>query len=204
MAAGAAGDLAELGGGQLAILVAVIFAVGGEGDVVEVEVQAHADRVGRDQEIDVAGLVDLDLLVARARAERAEHDRRAAALAADQLGDRIDLVGGEGDDRRALRQPRQLLLPGIGEHRHARPRDDVHAGQELLDDAAHGRRAEEQRLLAAAQVEQAVGEDMAALEIAGELHLVDRDEGRVGLARHRLDGRDPVARVAPAGSSPRR
>ena len=102
VAAGAAGDLAELGGGQLAVLVAVIFAVGGEGDVVEVEVQPHADGVGRDQEIDVAGLVDLDLLVARARAERAEHDGRAAALAADQLGDGVDLVGGEGDDRRAL------------------------------------------------------------------------------------------------------
>ena len=36
---------------------------------------------------------------------------------------------------------------------------------------------------------------MAALEIAGELHLVDGDEGRIGLARHRLDGGDPVARL---------
>ena len=71
----------------------------------------------------------------------------------------------------------------------------MHAGQQLLDDAAHRRGAEEQRLLAAAQVEHPVGEDMAALEIAGELHLVDRDEGRVGLARHRLDGGDPVARL---------
>ena len=195
VAAGAAGDLAELGGGQLAILVAVIFAVGGEGDVVEVEVEAHADRVGRDEEVDVAVLIDLDLLVARARAERAEHDRRAAALAADQLADRVDLVGREGDDRRALRQPRELLLAGIGEHRHARPRDDVHARQELLDDAAHGGGAEQQRLLAAAKIEDAVGKDVAALEVAGELHLVDRDERGVGLARHRLDGRDPVARI---------
>ena len=93
---------AELGGGQLAVLVAVEFAVGGEGDMVEVEVEPHADRVGGDEEVDVAGLEQLDLLVAGARAKRAEHHRGAAALAADQLGDRIDLVGREGDDGRAL------------------------------------------------------------------------------------------------------
>ena len=101
VAAGAAGDLAELGGGQAAVLVAVELAVGGEGDVVDVEVEAHADGVGGDEEVDVAGLEELDLGVARARAERAEHDRGAAALAADQLGDGVDLVGGEGDDGRA-------------------------------------------------------------------------------------------------------
>ena len=60
----------------------------GEGDMVEVHVEAHADRVGRDQVIDLAGLEHADLGVARARAERAEHHRRAAALAAHQLGQR--------------------------------------------------------------------------------------------------------------------
>ena len=51
--------------------------------------------------------------------------------------------------------------------------------------------AEHQRLLASAAVEHAVGEDMAALEIGAELHLVDGEEGDVEIARHRLDGRDP-------------
>ncbi len=68
-------------------------------------------------------------------------------------------------------------------------------GKKLLDDAAHRRRAEKQRLLAAAKIENAVGEDVAAFEVAGDLHLVDRDERGVRLARHRLDGRDPVARI---------
>ena len=36
---------------------------------------------------------------------------------------------------------------------------------------------------------------MAALEVRGELHLVHRDKGDVDVFRHRLDGRDPVARV---------
>ena len=55
--------------------------------------------------------------------------------------------------------------------------------------------AEQQRLVAAAPVEQAIGEDVAALEIGGELDLVERDEGHVEVARHRLDGGDPVARL---------
>ena len=43
-------------------------------------------------------------------------------------------------------------------------------------------------------MEHAVGEDVAALEVAGELDLVDGEEGGVGLRRHRLDRADPVAR----------
>ena len=188
VAAGAAGDLAELGRGELAVLVTVVFAVRGESDVIEIEIEAHADRVGRDQKVDIAVLVDLDLLVAGARAERAEDDCGAAALAPDQFADRVDFVGREGDDRRALRQPRQLLLSGVGEHRHARACNDMHARQELLDDAAHSCGAEEERLLAAAQVQDSVGKHMTALQISRDLHLVDGDEGGVCLARHRLDG----------------
>ena len=67
-------------------------------------------------------------------------------------------------------------------------------GSSFDDDAAHRRGAEEQRLLAAAEVEDAVGEDMAALEVAGELDLVDGEEGGVGLRRHGLDRAHPVAR----------
>ena len=195
MAAGAAGDLAKFGGRQVAILIAVEFPVLREGDVVEVEIEAHADGVGGDEVVDVAGLVERHLRVAGARGERAEHDGGAAALAADQLGDRVDLVGREGDDRRAAWQARQLLLAGIGKVRQARPRHDGNALQQPLDDAAHGRGAEKQRLLPAAQMQDPVGEDVAALEISGELHLVDRDEGRVGLARHRLHRADRVSRT---------
>ena len=195
MPAGAAGDLAELGGSEVAELVAVELAVLGEGDVVDVEVEAHADGVGGDQVVDVAGLVERDLGVAGARAERAEHHGRAAALAADQLGDRIDLVGGERDDGAAAGQPGQLLLTGIGKMRQPRPRHHRNAPQQALQDAAHRGGAEQQRFLAAAQMQDAVGEDVAALEVAGELHLVDRHEGGIGLARHRLDRADRIFRA---------
>ena len=96
---------------------------------------------------------------------------------------------------RAARQAGELLLAGEGELRQPRPREHMRAGQQPLDHRPHGRGAEQQRLLAAAPVEHAVGEDVAALEIGAELDLVDGDEGDVEVARHRLDGRDPVARV---------
>ena len=105
---------ANSAGGQPAVLVAVELAVGGEGDVIDVEVEPHADRVGGDEVVDVAGLVQRDLRVARARRQRAQHHGRAAALAADQLGDRVDLLGREGDDGRAARQAGDLLLAGEG------------------------------------------------------------------------------------------
>ena len=194
MAAGAAGDLAELGGGEPAELIAVELSVGGESDMVDIEVEAHADGVGGDQEIDIARLEDLDLGIARARRQRAEDDGGAAALAADQLGDGIDLVGREGDHGGAARQAGDLFRAGKGEHRHARPRHHVDAGDKLLDDPAHRRGAEEQRLLAAAEVQHAIGEDVAALEIAGELDLVDGEEGDIGLRRHRFNGADTEAR----------
>ena len=123
MAPGAAGDLAELSGAEITILVAVELAVLGKGDMVQVEVEAHADSVGGDEIVDVAGLVERHLRIAGARAQRAEHHRCAAALAADQLGDGVDLVGGEGDDRAAAGQPGQFLRAGIGKVRKPRAGD---------------------------------------------------------------------------------
>ena len=112
MAAGAAGDLAEFGRRQAAMVPAVEFPVGGEGDVIDVEIEAHADGVGRDDVVDVAVLKEIDLGVAGARRERAEHHRRAAALALDPFGDRVDLLGRKGDDGAARRQARDFLVAG--------------------------------------------------------------------------------------------
>ena len=44
-------------------------------------------------------------------------------------------------------------------------------------------------------MQQAVGEDVAAVEVLAELDLVDGDEAHVEVARHGLDGADPVARL---------
>ena len=78
--------------------------------MVDVEVEAHADGVGRDEKLDVAGLIERHLSVARTRRQRADDDGGAAALTADQFGDRVDVGSRERDDRSARRQPRNLLL----------------------------------------------------------------------------------------------
>ncbi|CAM5522761.1 hypothetical protein AFEL58S_03965 [Afipia felis] len=65
-APGAARDLGEFGGRQAAELIAVIFAVGCEGDVINIEIEAHSHRVSGDQIIDIAGLEHLHLRVAGA------------------------------------------------------------------------------------------------------------------------------------------
>ena len=164
-AACTARDLAEFGGVELAKLIAVELAIRRERYVIDIEIEAHADRVGRDQIVDIAGLIERDLRVARARRERAEHDRSAAALAADQLGDLVNFGGRERDDGGATRQAREFLLAREVQGREPRAREDVRAGKKLLHHVAHGGGAEHQRLVAAAPVEHAVGEDVPALEV---------------------------------------
>ena len=54
MAPGAARDLGKFGGRQIAVNAAVELAGAGERDVVHIEIEAHADRVGRNKEIHLA------------------------------------------------------------------------------------------------------------------------------------------------------
>ncbi len=194
VAAGAAGDLGKLGRIEIAELEAVELAVLRKGDVVDIEVEAHADRVRRDEIFDIALLVERDLRIAGTRRKRAQYHRRPAALAADKFGDGIDLVGREGDDGRALRQAGDLLGAGIEQLGKPRALDDMDARQHLFEDRLHGARTQKQRLVAPAQMQHPVGEDMAALQIAGELHLVDGDEGGARLARHGFHRADRKAR----------
>ena len=53
-------------------------------------------------------------------------------------------------------------------------------------------------------MQQAVGEDVAAVGIGAELDLVHRDEFGVAVERHRLDRAGEPARVRAGRSSPRR
>ncbi len=116
-------------------------------------------------------------------------------LAADQFCNCIDLVGGERDDRGAARLPRDLSVAGKFELRQPRPGDDVGAGQQPLDDRPHRRGAEQQRLVTAAAMQDAVGEDKTALQIGRDLDFIDGQERHVEIARHGFDGRDPEARL---------
>ena len=127
--AGPTGDLADFLAVKPARAPAVELAQAGEGDMVDVHVEAHADRVGGDEEIDFARLKEIDLRVSGSGRQRTHHHRRAAALAANEFGDGVDGVGREGDDRAAPRQARQLLRPVVDQLREAVARLDLGAGQ---------------------------------------------------------------------------
>jgi hypothetical protein len=114
-------------------------------------------------------------------------------LTPDQLGDGIDVVGREGDDGRARGQARDLLFAGIGQLRQARTRDEIGARDQIGDRLADGLGAEQEGLLAAARIQQAVREHVAALGISTQLDFVDGQEIDVDVARHGLDCGDPVA-----------
>ncbi len=87
-----------------------------------------------------------------------------------------------------LRSPAKLSVDRRGRAMIGAPGSSASIG------APHGRGADQQRLLAAAPVQQPIGENMAAIEIGGELDFVDGDEGKRPVARHRLDRGDPIAR----------
>src|SRR5262249_14943634 len=126
---GTSGNLSKLGRIELTELIAVEFAVGGESDMVDIEVQPHADCVRRHQIVDLPRLVEIDLRVARARRQRAEHDRGPTALPTDQFRDRVNLFGRKRDDRGTPGQSRKLFFAGESKPRQSRPADDAGAWQ---------------------------------------------------------------------------
>ena len=79
--------------------------------------------------------------------------------------------------------------------RHARP--GLHAGlrHQALQQRADRLGAQEHGLHQAAGVQQPVGEDVAAIGVGAELDLVDREELRVAVERHRLDRAGEPARI---------
>ena len=137
----------------------------------------------------------VDLGVAGARAERSHHHRRPAALAADQLGDGVDRVGGEGDDGAAPRQAGQLLGTGVGELAKTLAKLDVGLGAELADQRGHGRCAHQHGLRRAPRMQQPMREDVAAFRVGAELDFIDSQKLDFAIERHRLDSADEIART---------
>ena len=80
-----------------------------EGDMTDVEVQAHPDGVGRHKEINVAVLIECHLRIARPGRQRAHDDGAAPPLAADQFGDGIEILDREADDGAAVSHAADLF-----------------------------------------------------------------------------------------------
>ena len=113
MPSGAPGDLRHFSGGQRARRAAVEFHQRRKGHVIDVHVEAHANGVRGHHVIHVAALIERHLGIACARTEGAHDDRGAAAMAADQLGDAVDLGDREGHYGGAPRQAGELFRPRI-------------------------------------------------------------------------------------------
>ena len=101
VASGASGDLGDFGGRQPPLPHSVELGQPGKGDMVDVKVQPHPDRIGGNDVINLARLEQFHLPVARFRAERTHYHRRPAPEAAQHFRHGIDLLDREGDDRAA-------------------------------------------------------------------------------------------------------
>ena len=161
---------ADEGGGFTLMLVPL---APGEGDMIDVEVEPHPDRIGGNQVIDFAGLKQFDLPVAGFGAERAHHHRRTPPEPPQHLGHGIDLFGTEGDDRAARPHARQLLRADVTQRGKARTADHFGLGQQSPHQRFERGGAEDHRLLAPARTQQPVGKDVTALAIGAELDFVD-------------------------------
>ena len=193
-------DLADLGRGEMAGADAVELGEAGEDDVVDVEVEAHADGVGRHQEVHLPGLVEAHLRVAGPRGEGAEHEGGPALLAAEAGRDLVELAHREDDDGRARRQLAEALRLGVAQGGQAGPRGEGRAREELVEEGPDGLGPEEPRLESAARVLDAVGEDVAALAVGRELDLVHGEEVHLQVEGHRLDRAHPVGGLSAARS----
>ena len=194
VAAGAAGDLAELAGAELAVLEAIELSCGGKGYVIDIHVEAHADGIGCHDVIHVTGLIEGDLGVAGARRQGAQDHGCTAILPPDEFGHGIDHFGRESDNGGPSGKPGHFLDAGIGELGKARPGDEAGLGQHDFKNGFHGGSAEKHGFLGAPPVQNPVGENVAALEICAKLNLVDGEKRHLDVGRHGLDGCHPIAR----------
>ena len=194
VAAGAAGDLAQLDEVEVPAGAPVELGELGERHVVDVEVQPHADGVGGRQIVDFAALVQGDLGVARTRRQGPEHDGGAPAARPHPFREVVDARRRESHDRRARRQRPDLQAAPVAQGRQPRMAADGQVRDERGQQGADGARPQEPRLAPAAGVQQAVGEDVAPLGVGGELNLVDGQEVDLPVEGHRLHRAHPVAR----------
>ena len=154
--------------------------------MADVHVEPHADGIGCDQIIDFARLVEFNLRVAGPGRQAAHHHRGTALVPPQHLRQRINILGGERDDGRALWQPRQLFRRAVTQCRKSWPPDNVRVRQQPPDERTQRFRSQQHRLRITAHVQQPVGEHVAAFQIRPGLRLIQRQERHLAVGRHRF------------------
>ena len=191
----AARDLRQLVRGQPPEFPAVELGEAGKRHMGNVEIEAHPDRVRRDEEIDIAVLEHFDLGVPGSGTQGAHDDRRPSPLAPYQLRDRVNVFHRKADYRRAGLHPGDLLRPRVGKVRQPAPALEGRVGDQLRNHVPHGVGSEEQRLRPPAGVQQPVRENVPAVGVSAELDLVHGKEVHGARGRHRFDRAYPVDRL---------
>ncbi len=186
------GDLRQLVRCQGPHPPAVEFGQRRKRDMINVQVQPHSDGIRGHQKINLAVLVHVDLRIAGARAERAHDHGRPTLLPTDQFGDGVNVVDRKPDNGRARAHPADFLLARIDQLRHPLAAHVLRLGHKGRDRAAHGVRAQKQRLVQAARPQQAVGKDVAPFRIGAELDFIHGQKIDAHPFGHRLDGADPI------------
>ncbi len=167
-------------GRQAAELIAVVFAVGGEGHVIDVEIEAHSDRVGGDEDSRRRRTGTSRPARCGCAATASPAHGSATVLAPDQFGDGVNFVGGERDDGGAARLPRDLAVAGEFAACDSRGRVTMLA--------PGSSRSMIGRMVAAPsssvssrprRLQNAVGEDVAALEVRRDLDFIDGQKRHV-------------------------
>ena len=200
VAAGTPGDLRELVRSEHFHLPAVELPQRREGDMVYIHVEAHADGIGGNDVLDFSCLVHGDLRVARAWRQRPEDHSTAAALAAQDFREFVDIRDGEGDDSAARWQACQFTESRVGEIGEPGPDDKTRIREKCLDGRTHGGGSHQDGFLGPPCPQEAVREHMAALRIATQLDLIDGEELHRHVKRHRFRGAHEVA--GPFGNDP--
>ena len=162
--------------------------------MIDIQIQSHANCIGRHQIIHIAILIQLDLCVAGAGRQGPHHHRGTALLASQQFGDGIDVIDRKPHNRTAWRHAGQFLGPRIDQFAHAFTAHELRLGDQMRNRAAHCVGAQKQRLDMAPRAQQTVGKDVPAFGICAKLNFIHHQAIDQHPFGHRFDGTDPILR----------
>ena len=200
MAASAPSDLRHFSRGQPALSASIKLSQRAKGNMLQIKVEAHADRISGDDVIHLAILKQLDLLVARFGRKRPHHHCRPAPEPAQHFGHGVDLLGRECDYRTARGQARQFATACVGEGGEARALNQFSLWHQRFDHRLQRGGTQQHRFFAAARIEQPVSKDVSAFRIGGQLRFVQSNKSVGAILAsakpiHRLSRAEKIARI---------
>ncbi len=177
----ASGNLCHFGRRQFTHMPPVKFHIRRQRHMLQIKIKPHANGICRDQEIDIAILIEFNLGIPCPRAKPPHDNSGTATLTADGFSQLINISHAKGDNCTAPRQSGELFWPGIGQARHAMPCFKFCLGKQQAQQWRRRIRAHEHCLELAAGIQDPVREHMATLAVPGKLHLINSDKFKAAI-----------------------